>query len=163
MDHDVIAALTEGPSHRFRDWPNPLVPRVAAGVYTIWRGREFIYVGMSGRGLSREQIDEHRRTQGRQRGIFTRLASHASGVRSGDQFCVYVADRLVLPQLTPSDIESIAGVRHYFDKLVKAYIHENLEYRFAESEDGATAGQWEDSLRLNGCNGQLPLLNAAKS
>ena len=163
MDHDVIAALTEGPSHRFRDWPNPLVPRVAAGVYTIWRGSEFIYVGMSGRGMSREQIAQYRRTPGRQRGIFTRLASHASGVRSGDQFCVYVADRLVLPQLMPSDVERIAAVRHHFDKLVKAFIHENLEYRFAESEDGITAAQWEDALRLDGWNGQMPLLNAAKS
>lgn len=163
MQPNVIAALTEGPSHRFNDWPNPLVPRVAAGVYTIWRGGEFIYVGMSGRGLSRDQIAGHRQGEGRQRGIFTRLASHASGVRSGDQFCVYVADRLVLPQLIPSDIESIAAVRHHFDKLVKAFIHEHFEYRFAESEDGATAGQWEDSLRLNGWKGQLPLLNAAKA
>ena len=76
MQPNVIAALTEGPSHRFSDWPNPLVPRVAAGVYTIWRGGEFIYVGMSGRGLSRDQIAGHRQGEGRQRGIFTHLISN---------------------------------------------------------------------------------------
>ncbi len=39
-----------GPACRFSDWPNAEVPRRAAGVYTIWRQEEFIYVGMSGRG-----------------------------------------------------------------------------------------------------------------
>jgi hypothetical protein len=29
--------------------------------------------------------------------------------RSGDQFCVYVADRLVLPTLSQDDIMAIAG------------------------------------------------------
>jgi hypothetical protein len=38
-----------------------------------------------------------------------RLASHASGRRSGDQFCVYVADRLVMPELTSDGLEAIAA------------------------------------------------------
>jgi hypothetical protein len=41
-------------------------------------------------------------------GIYTRLQSHASGRRSGDQFSVYVADRLVLPTLSHDDINAIA-------------------------------------------------------
>ncbi len=38
------------PLFRFADWPDDQVPRRAAGVYTVWRADEFIYVGMSGRG-----------------------------------------------------------------------------------------------------------------
>ena len=47
---DAVDALTSGPVHHFRDWPNRDVPEAAIGVYTIWHqdGR-FIYVGMSGR------------------------------------------------------------------------------------------------------------------
>jgi hypothetical protein len=160
MNPEVLAVLTEGPVYSFRDWPNPAVPRVSAGVYTIWQGSEFIYVGMSGRGLSTAQIAQHRETGSRHRGMHTRLASHASGVRSGDQFCVYVADRLVLPQLTPVEIETIAATRNHFDRIIKKYIHDNLTYRFSEAADGQAAAEWEDHLRLNGWRGRLPLLNA---
>src|ERR1700750_3208731 len=94
--------------HSFADWPNPSVPTFGAGVYTVWHndGR-FIYVGMSGRGITAETI--RRNTP---QGIYTRLRSHASGRRSGDQFCVYVADRLVLPTLTQKDIADIGSGRH---------------------------------------------------
>ena len=84
--------LSRGPAYLFADWPNLAVSTFGAGVYTIWHndGR-FIYVGMSGRGITAET--SRRNTP---QGIYTRLQSHASGRRSGDQFCVYVADRLVL-------------------------------------------------------------------
>jgi len=39
--------------------------------------------------------------------LYTRLRSHASGRRSGDQFCIYVADRFVLPTLSQEDIMAI--------------------------------------------------------
>ena len=39
--------LETGPSHLFTDWPNPSVPKVTAGVYTIWRHDRLVYVGMS--------------------------------------------------------------------------------------------------------------------
>ena len=31
----------------FREWPNPSVPDVAAGVYVVWSGEQLIYAGMS--------------------------------------------------------------------------------------------------------------------
>src|SRR6266436_8405612 len=97
--------LSRGSAYLFADWPNPLVPTFGAGVYTIWHndGR-FIYVGMSGRGITADTI--RRNTP---QGLYTRLRSHASGRRSGDQFCVYVADRLVLATLTQKDIADIAS------------------------------------------------------
>jgi hypothetical protein len=44
-DFKPMNALVSGPVFRFAGWPNDQVPRRAAGVYTIWRHEEFIYVG----------------------------------------------------------------------------------------------------------------------
>ena len=50
---EIATDLTTGPVVSFADWPNPAVPTFGAGVYTVWHfdGR-FIYVGMSGRGIT---------------------------------------------------------------------------------------------------------------
>ena len=54
---------------------------------------------MSGRDI------ENAKLQGKKKyGLVTRLHSHASGRLSGDQFCVYVANRLVIPSLKPEDL-----------------------------------------------------------
>jgi hypothetical protein len=117
-----------------------------AGVYAIWHndGR-FIYVGMSGRGIT--AMTTRRNTP---QGIYTRLQSHASGRRSGDQFCVYVADRLVLPTLAQEDIAAISSGRHQMDAFVRQYIHENLCYRFLMLPDGAAAYRLEAAIRDGG-------------
>jgi hypothetical protein len=88
--------LATGTVYRFSEWPNSAVPTFGAGVYTIWHddGR-FVYVGMSGRGMTADTVRRKK-----PQGIYTRLRSHASGRRSGDQFCVYVADRFVLRTLS---------------------------------------------------------------
>ena len=57
----------------FREWPNPSVPDVAAGVYVVWSGEQLIYAGMSGRGIGRQQ-------QTKIYGLVTRLESHAKAV-----------------------------------------------------------------------------------
>src|SRR4029434_11137740 len=66
----------------------------------------FMYVGMSGRSITAETT-----ARGTRMGLYIRLhirlQSHASGRRSGDQFCVYVADRLALPHLSPENIADI--------------------------------------------------------
>ena len=49
---DTVKGLVAGPLFRFADWPDEQVPRRAAGVYTVWREHQFIYVGMSGAVLS---------------------------------------------------------------------------------------------------------------
>jgi hypothetical protein len=111
LSAEVVSNLSSGTLHSFASWPNPSVPTFGAGVYTVWhRDGRFIYVGMSGRGMTAET--KRRNTP---RGMYTRLQSHASGCRSGDQFCVYVADRLVLPTLSPDDITGIASGRHSMD------------------------------------------------
>ena len=121
--------LAHGTAYPFRDWPNSVVPTFGAGVYTVWhKDSRFIYVGMSGRGITADTI--HRNTP---QGIYTRLQSHASGRRSGDQFCVYVADRLVLPTLSHEEITAIASGRHQMDAFVRRYIHENSQLSLCDS------------------------------
>jgi hypothetical protein len=154
----LIADLSQGPAYSFRDWPNPAVPVFGAGVYTVWHddGR-FIYVGVSGRGITSETA--RRNTP---QGIYTRLQSHAGGRRSGDQFYVYVADRLVLPALTQDDIAAIASGRHQMDAFVRSYIHENLVYRFVMLLDEAGAYAVEAAIKSGGWDYGRPLLNPGR-
>jgi hypothetical protein len=55
MDAD-LEQLTTGQLVSFASWPPSNLPAIAAGVYTIWDKSRFIYVGMSGRGLSSETL-----------------------------------------------------------------------------------------------------------
>jgi hypothetical protein len=95
-------------------------------------------------------------------GLYTRLQSHASGRRSGDQFCVYVADRLVLPTLSRDEIAAIASGRHSMDAFVRRYVHENLRYRFAMLPDGASAYAVEAAIKNNTWEFGCPVLNPGK-
>lgn len=154
----VTKELGQGAACSFSDWPNPAVPIFGAGVYTIWhRNGHFVYVGMSGRGIT---ADTPRRNA--PQGLYTRLQSHASGRRSGDQFCVYVADRLVLPSLSPEDIADIGSGRHQMDALVRRYIHENLYYRFVMLPDGAAAYVVEVAIKRGQWEHGRPLLNPGR-
>jgi hypothetical protein len=69
---------------------------------------------------------------------------------SGDQFCVYVADRLVLPELPSEDITAIATGLHQMDVLVCRYIHENLSYRFLMVPNGSAASLVEKTIIRGG-------------
>jgi hypothetical protein len=153
-----VFELSRSSTRSFADRPDATVPTFGAGVYTIWdKDEQFIYVGMSGRGIVASTV--RRNTP---QGIYTRLGSHASGRRSGDQFSVYVADRLVLPQLTRDDIEAIGLGRHQRDAFVRRHIHENLRYRFVTLPDGATACAIESELKNGKWEHGRPLLNPGK-
>lgn len=140
--------------YRFADWPNADVPKAAAGVYAIWRGEELIYCGMSGRSIvagAEMPTKKH--------GLITRLHSHASGRLSGDQFCVYVANRLVLPHLTPVELAEFGSGRHTLDAYTRRLIHRELEYQFTAVAGGAQALAMEVRCRKGQVFGQRPLLN----
>jgi hypothetical protein len=50
--------LAAGIAYPFSERPNSEVPTFAAGVYTVWhRDGRFIYVGMSGRGMTAYTVD----------------------------------------------------------------------------------------------------------
>lgn len=156
---DPLHELKLGILYHFSDWPVSAVPRVAAGVYTVWNHDKLIYVGMSGQGggASKEAV-KRARERGKTWGLRTRLASHASGRRSGDQFCVYIADRLVLGTLTADEIHEIGTNTLSLDQAVKRYIHEHLSFRFIETDSGAEALSIEEEIK-KGCLGQKPFLN----
>jgi hypothetical protein len=158
LPDSIIFELSHGVARPFADWPDPTVPVFGAGVYTIWdNDGRFIYVGMSGRGITAETVRRNSPL-----GIYTRLHSHASGRRSGDQFCVYVADRLVLPTLSQEDITAIGSGRHQMDAFVRKYIHENLRYRFVTLPDGAAAYVIESAIKNGKWEHGRPLLNPGK-
>lgn len=142
------------PRHKFSRWPNTALPTVAAGVYAVWDQEVLVYCGMSGRefekavGLGKARF-----------GLITRLASHASGRLSGDQFCVYVANRLVIPSITPEQLPMFASGVLNLDKLTKVYIHERLEYQFALVQSSAEAYELERTCRNGSQFGAKPILN----
>ncbi|MEC6798796.1 hypothetical protein VXS03_17195 [Photobacterium sp. S4TG1] len=138
--------------YKFSNWPNSEIPMVSAGVYVIWEGEQLIYSGMSGREIEKN-------THKTKYGLITRLNSHASGRLSGDQFCVYVANRLVIPNLKPSELPLFASGKLKLDELTKKYIHEKLEYQYVLLSSSIEAYSLENEARAGILLGQLPLLN----
>ncbi len=160
---EELEILQSGPTHAFADWHNNEMPKVAAGVYTIWNTAEsFVYVGMAGARLKTAADFQVATKKNKVNGMRDRLGSHASGHRSGDQFCIYVADFLVLPSLSIENITEIYKREIKMDILVKEYVHQNLSYRYCLTENGDQARKLE-KLILNGALGNPPLLNPPKS
>lgn len=145
--------------YRFSDWPNAEVPLVAAGVYAIWHDDAFIYAGMSGREIEKMQLGK------RKYGLFTRLESHASGRLSGNQFCVYVANRLILPMVLssfkPEELRKFSTGENTLDRLTREYIHRHFEYQFAVVNTSKQAYELEIGARSGIVFGLKPLLNPA--
>jgi hypothetical protein len=157
LDHH-LETLKNGPLHHFSDWPNKDMPRAAAGVYSIWdQSHQFVYVGMAGRGKSAADIATAL-ANGKKTGLFDRLNSHASGMRSGDQFCVYVQDLMLLKKLTSDDIDKIVTRQLTLDRLVRDYVRTHFSYRYAVTTDGEEAALLERTV-INGAFGEHPILN----
>ena len=126
------------------------VPGSGSLIYTVWNlSHEFIYVGIAG-----IQKDAAKR-QG-----LTRLRAHASGMRSGDQFCIYVHDFYVLPGLM--NMETYTPERGYLDRLTKDYIRKNLRFRvmgFQELDSVETVRMLEDLIKKGIFGYPPPALN----
>jgi hypothetical protein len=151
---DDLFTLEAGTLHSFADWPNPEVPRIACGVYTVWLpDGGFLYVGMSGRGATLDPNSPRRK------GLWTRLNSHASGRRSGDQFCVYVCDRLIVPHLTRQQQREIGAGVVSLDTLTCDFIRANLGYRYVVTADAAAAFAVERAVKGGALGAGKPLLN----
>jgi hypothetical protein len=154
-----VNTLQDGPLLRFADWPSGDVPRRAAGVYTIWRRDQFLYAGMSGRGAQSEDFVVLQDQPGKALGLWTRLNSHASGRRSGDQFNVYICDRFIVPALTAAQQHAIGLGDLLLDQLTKSYIREHLSYRFLLCRDGTQAHATERAVRAGSLPAGRPYLN----
>lgn len=138
--------------YKFADWPNREIPQVAAGIYAIWNGDELFYCGMSGREIEKNL---HKKKYG----LITRLQSHAAGRLSGDQFCVYVANRLVIPTLKQNDLPLFASGELKLDELTKQYIHDHLDYQYVVVDSSSEAYSVENQARNGELFGQKPKLN----
>jgi hypothetical protein len=146
----AVRELQDTTALRFADWPDVRVPRRAAGVYTIWRQENLLYAGMSGRGAQFKDFTVD--SDGEAAGLWTRLNSHASGRRSGDQFNVSICDRFIVPALTRDQQQAIASGKLLLDHLTRDFIRQNLTYRYLVCRDGTEALEIERHVRA----GQLP-------
>jgi hypothetical protein len=133
----------------FGDDPRKHLPTKGSIVYTIWdkEGR-FIYVGISGLQKSFEKRNPQ-----------SRMVSHTSGRRSGDQFCIYIHDSFVIPELLKDG--SFVPERGALDELTKSHIQANLSYRFLvfdSNDSDAIVRRLEKQIQTGAC-GIKPLLN----
>lgn len=148
------AQETFTPRYGFSEWPaiGRALPRVCAGVYAVWDDKQLIYCGMSGR-----QVEQHAHRS--KYGLVTRLEAHWNGRLSGDQFCVYVANRLLIPHLQDEQREQFRSGELTLDMLTRRYIREHFEFQHAISGSSAQAHRLEKHCRQGEVFGQKPLLN----
>ena len=134
--------LNQQPVHRFADWPNKEVPKGKPGVYLIYQRNDLKYVGMASANL------------------YGRLNQHARGKRSGDQFCVYVGDRMVMPKLGIDQMKGVFSGVYSLDDAFKEFVRSQLAYRYLVVADDPTARALEKH-GLEIANGQgADLLNS---
>ena len=148
-DDLLIHELEHGPLHRFAEHATlaGVIPSSGAGVYTIWdEAGGLVYTGIAGRNPDGK-------------GLASRLRSHASGRRSGDQFCVYVADHYVLPELTRDQLEAIRDSTLSMDSLVRDKIHGDFGFRFVVVDDYRTALRVEAIVKGGRLDAGPPRLN----
>ena len=94
----------------FSEDPRNHIPTKGSIIYTIWNNDDkSIYVGISGLQSSKEK-----------RNPISRMISHRSGRRSGDQFCVYVHDYFVIPELIREG--TYEPSKGFLDEKTKYYI-----------------------------------------
>jgi hypothetical protein len=152
VDDALVDQLQDGPLHRFADYATltDVIPGSGAGVYTIWDDAGgLVYAGIAGRNPAGK-------------GLASRLRSHASGRRSGDQFCVYVADHYVLPELSREQIEDIRDSRLSMDALVREKIHSAFGFRFAVVDDYRAAIEVENAIKSGRLRAGQPHLNPSR-
>ena len=133
----------------FSEDPRRHIPNNGSIIYSVWdKNEKFIYIGISGLQKSLEK-----------RSPLSRMISHASGRRSGDQFCIYIHDFYVIPKLIEKgEYSPSIGV---LDKLTKDFIQSNLSYRFVgfETDDSDEIVRGLENQIKSGAFGFSPLLN----
>jgi hypothetical protein len=150
-DLEVVAALVDGPMHSFAAPLAPEIPTKGAGIYTVWdEDGKLVYVGVAGRNPNST-------------GLARRLHSHASGRRSGDQFCVYVADHYVLPELTRHQIDTIAASELPMDALVREKVQRSFGFRIATTDTYTTALAVEKWIKSGNARCGPPRLNPTRT
>lgn len=138
----------------FKDWPNRKIPLVAAGVYSIWHESRLIYCGMAGPEIEKAIFQNKKKY-----GLYSRLHSHASGRLGGDQFCVYVANRIIIPDLKEIDLQKFRSGELTLDLLAREYIQEYLSYQYCVLESSKETRELEIAARRGVVFNERPFLN----
>jgi hypothetical protein len=139
---------------KFKNWPNHTIPSVAAGAYVIWQGDELLYAGMSGR-----EIEKAIKNGKKKYGLSTRLASHASGRLSGDPFCAYVSNRIIIPELKQSQLNKFKNGLVTLDQMTKKFIRTKLDYQYLLVERSQDAYDLANHCRSGAIFGVKPTFN----
>ena len=136
--------LFAGASWSFEVWQNAEIPPIGSIVYTIWSAQgEFLYVGIAGSETSCPQ---------------GRINSHASGVRSGDRFCMYVFDSLVTDHTIDPALRPIDRTRQ-LDHRTRDYIRAHLAFRWHAADSRDEAAALELAIRAGAWQGSRPIIN----
>ena len=148
--HDLSDLFdTRKPSFSFKDNARHIIPNKGSILYSVWDADEqFIYIGISGLQRSLERRNPQ-----------SRMQSHSSGRRSGDQFCIYIHDIFVIPELIKTG--EYQSERGWLDKVTQKYIHDNLFYRFVSflSDDSDVIVRGLENKIKNGEMGLTPMIN----
>jgi hypothetical protein len=142
-----VTELFSGDTYSFQNRPDNPIPDSCAGVYTIWESDRFIYVGIAGRDLQKV-------SKSKVRGLKQRLRTHWNGGLGGDQFAVYVFERITAPQLTQEQLKAMGEGSLTLIELNREYIHTKLSYRFLVTDTYSEAMEIERMLK----SGQLDSL-----
>ena len=122
------------------------IPQYGSIIYTVFLDRkEFIYVGIG--GLSGKKDPR------------SRIRQHTSGLRSGDQFCIYIQDFYVIPLLIG---QTYVPKKGYLDQLTKEFIQKRLTYRymvFQDEDSDKVVRKLEKELQTNLHGHGMPKLN----
>ena len=149
--HDLSDLFSsEKPLIRFTDDHTKHVPEYGSIIYTVWDlDEKFIYVGIG--GTQDKPV--------RERDPRSRIREHRSGRRSGNQFCCYVHDYYVIPELVRSG--EFERKKRYLDILTRDYIHRNLRYRVKgfQTEDSVKIVRELEKKIQRGFFGTPPVLN----
>ena len=135
-----ISPLFEGELYPFEIRPDESIPDIASGLYSIWQGEQFLYIGIAGRDLNKSSTRKVR-------GLKDRLRAHWKGGLGGDQFAVYVFERLLAPQITREQLNAIGNGELTLNGLNRTYIRTNLSYRFLVTDTYAEAMEIENLIK----------------
>ena len=139
---------------KFKNWPKKNFPAVAAGIYVIWDEQTLLYVNTAGKDLDKAQ-----RAGKTKFGLATRLNSHASGRAANDQFCSLLANRIVIPSLTSSQLNKFRDGSVTLDQMTKKYIRANVEYQYLVVDNFQDALDLEGHCKRGAIFGEKPLFN----
>jgi hypothetical protein len=151
MSHELSSLFSAAtPLRAFSTSNIAEVPAFGSIIYTVFLdGTDFIYVGIGGIAGATVQDRNPR----------SRIIQHAQGRRSGDQFCIYIQDFYVIPELLKSDYKAKKG---YLDQLTRDFIQSRLTYRYLvmQTEDSNKfVRQLERELQSNKYGHGVPTLN----